>query len=198
MAFFGVVGMGYDAMIAAYAQRVVRTGVEGYSTLLAFSGVGATAGALVIATLSGVRRKERLTIAGLVLFSGFLALAAIWPIIAAPSWTSAVRLSAASFCLFGAGFGAVLFYSSSMMVIQLAVPDRLRGRIMGIWMIGFSGSVPLGALWTGRAAQSWGVAPVMGVSAALCMTAALIVWASGILTPPEMHPPPNSRDPGGD
>jgi MFS family permease len=198
VAFFGVVGMGYDAMIAAYARRVVQTGVEGYSTLLAFSGIGATAGALVIATLSGVRRKERLTIAGLVLFSGFLAFAAIWPLVAGPSWTSAVRLSAASFCLFGAGFGAVLFYSSSMMVIQLAVPDRLRGRIMGIWMIGFSGSVPLGALWTGRAAQSWGVAPVMGVSAALCMTAALLVWASGILTPPEVQPAPNSRDPGGD
>ena len=77
MAFFGVVGMGYDAMIAAYLwNQLSETGVEGYSTLLAFSGVGATAGALVIATLSGVRRKERLTIAGLVLFSGFLALAA--------------------------------------------------------------------------------------------------------------------------
>ena len=44
-----------------------------------------------------------------------------------------------------------------MTVIQFAVPDHLRGRIMGIWMIVYSGSVPLGALWTGRAAQSWGV-----------------------------------------
>ena len=49
VAFFGVVGMGYDAMVAAYAQRVVLTGVKGYSILLAMSGVGATAGALVIA-----------------------------------------------------------------------------------------------------------------------------------------------------
>ncbi len=78
-----------------------------------------------------------------------------------------------------------------MMVIQLAVPDRLRGRVMGIWMIVFSGSVPLGALWTGRAAQSWGVAPVMGLSAALCVAAALFVWASGVLTPPEVQPRPD-------
>ncbi len=107
--------------------------------LLACSGIGATTGALVIATLSGVRRKERLTLAGMVLFSFFLAAAAVLPLIAGPSWTSGARLCAASFCLLGAGFGAVLFYSSSMMVIQLAVPDRLRGRVMGIWMIGFLG-----------------------------------------------------------
>ena len=37
--------------------------------------------------------------------------------------------------------------------------------MMGIWMIVFSGSVPLGALWTGRAAQPWGVTLVMGLSA---------------------------------
>jgi len=198
VAFFGVVGMGYDAMIAAYAQRVVETGVEGYSMLLACSGVGATAGALVIATLSGVRRKERLTIAGMLLFSCFLAAAAVLPLVAGPSWTSAARLSLASLCLLGAGFGAVLFYSSSMMVIQLAVPDRLRGRVMGIWMIVFSGSVPLGALWTGRAAQSWGVAPVMGLSASVCVTAALLVWVSGVLAPPPIHPITNITDPRGD
>ena len=86
---------------------------------------------------------------------------------------------AASICLLGAGFGAVLFYSSSMTLIQLAAPDHLRGRIMGIWMIVYSGSVPLGALWTGRVAQSWGVSFVMGFSAVLCVAVGLMVWASG-------------------
>lgn len=195
VAFFGVVVMGYDAMIPAYAQRVVDTGVEGYSMLLACGGVGATVGALVIATLSGVRRKERLTIAGMLLFSFFLAAAAVLPIVAGPGWTSAARLAVASVCLLGAGIGAILFYSSSMMVIQLAVPDHLRGRVMGIWMIVFSGSVPLGALWTGRAAQSWGVAPVMGLSATLCAAAALFVWASGVLATPDAQAVPIDSEP---
>ena len=43
--FFGVVGMGYEAMVPAYTRRIVRAGVEGYSILLACSGVGATLGA---------------------------------------------------------------------------------------------------------------------------------------------------------
>ena len=56
--FFGVVAMGYEAMIPAYAARVVHTGVRGYSVLLACGGVGATAGALVVASLGGLRKKK--------------------------------------------------------------------------------------------------------------------------------------------
>ena len=47
VAFFGFVGMGYEAMVPAYARTVVGTGVYGYSVLLACSGIGATAGAFV-------------------------------------------------------------------------------------------------------------------------------------------------------
>ena len=57
MAFFGFVGMGYEAMVPAYAQTVVETGVYGYSVLLACSGIGATAGAFVVASLGGLRAQ---------------------------------------------------------------------------------------------------------------------------------------------
>jgi MFS family permease len=183
VAFFGFVGMGYEAMVPAYARRVVDTGVYGYSALLATSGIGATVGAFVVASLGGLVRKERLTISGMVIFGACLAGAALSPAYFPPTSAGSSRLIAASVCLLGAGFGAVLFYSSSMTVIQLAAPDHLRGRIMGIWMIVYSGSVPLGALWTGRVAQSWGVSFVMGFSAALCVVVGLIVWTSGVLSP---------------
>jgi MFS family permease len=183
VAFFGFVGMGYEAMVPAYARTVVHTGVYGYSVILACGGIGATVGAFVVASLGGLRRKERLTIAGMVLFGGCLAASALVPSLVSTSPASSARLVAASTCLLGAGFGAVLFYSSSMTLIQLAAPDHLRGRIMGIWMIVYSGSVPFGALWTGRVAQSWGVSFVMGLSAALCVAVGLLVWASGVLAP---------------
>jgi MFS family permease len=183
---FGIVGMGYEAMVPAYTRRVVQTGVGGYSVLLACAGIGATVGALIVASLGGLHRKERLTIAGMTIFGTSMALAALLPGYMPDGSRSWTRVAAASICLFCAGFGAVLFYSSSMTLIQLAAPDKLRGRIMGIWMIVYSGSVPLGALWTGRAAQEWGVAPVMGLSALTCVVIALAVGASGILAPP--HP----------
>ncbi len=46
VALFGIVGMGYEAMVPAYARRVVGTGVYGYSVLLACGGIGATVGRL--------------------------------------------------------------------------------------------------------------------------------------------------------
>ncbi len=194
--FFGIVGMGYEAMVPAYARRVVHTEVGGYSVLLAASGIGATVGAFVVASLGGLHRKERLTIAGLVIFGASIAFGAILPGQVAPGSAGGGPLTAASLCLLSAGFGAVLFYSSSMTLIQLAAPDELRGRIMGIWMIVYSGSVPLGALWTGRAAQWWGVAPVLAISALVCIAVGLIVWASGVLAAPRVVPAVQLTEPG--
>jgi len=196
VAFFGVVAMGYEAMVPAYARRVVRTEVGGYSALLACGGIGATVGAFVVASLASMRHKERLTILGMVLFGGSLASAALLPVwlpSTAPAWA---RVSAGAICLMGTGVGAVFVYSSSMMLIQLAVPDHLRGRVMGIWMIVYSGSVPLGALWTGRVAQSWGVAFAMGLSAILCVLAALFVMATGVLASPQVVTRPAVSDAG--
>jgi len=196
VAFFGVVAMGYEAMVPAYARRVVQTGVGGYSALLACGGIGATVGAFVVASLASMRHKERLTILGMVFFGGSLACAALlpyWLPSTAPAWA---RVSAGAVCLLGTGVGAVFVYSSSMMLIQLAVPDHLRGRVMGIWMIVYSGSVPLGALWTGRVAQSWGVAFAMGLSAMLCVLAALFVMVTGVLASPQVVTRPAVSDAG--
>jgi MFS family permease len=181
--FFGVVGMGYDAMIPAYTQRVVKAGVSGYSVLLSCSGIGATLGAMFVASLGKQRRKDRWVVIGMLIFAGFLAGAALIPAWAGASSAGHLRLVAAAACLLGAGFGAVVFYASAMTIIQLDSPDHLRGRIMGIWMIVFSGSVPIGALWTGRAAVWWGVDVVMAVSAALCVLAGLLAMSTGVLGP---------------
>jgi MFS family permease len=191
--FFGVTGMGYEAMVPAYTRRVVQTGVEGYSLLLACGGIGATLGALTVASLGVMRRKDRWVIAGMIIFAVFLAAAALLPQWVQPGWGARARLATAATCIVGAGFGAVVFYASAMTLIQLASPDHLRGRVMGIWMIVFSGSVPLGALWTGWAAESWGVGPVMGLSALGCLVTGLLVSASGVLAPGYLRPE-TSRD----
>jgi len=181
-AVFGLAGMGYDAMIPAYASRVVGSGVEGYSQLLAAGAIGATLGALTAARFGGMRRKDLFTVIGIALFAAFLAAAALLPLWTAGA-TPRLRLLGASACLLGAGFGAVLLYASSQMIIQLAVPDVLRGRVMGVWMIMFSSSVPLGALWTGRAAQAAGVTTVLLCSSVICALLALFLAATGVLNP---------------
>ncbi|SIO63022.1 Predicted arabinose efflux permease, MFS family [Singulisphaera sp. GP187] len=178
MTFFGVVGMGYDSMIPAYATRVVGTDVRGYSVLLACSGVGATVGAFWMASFSSAESKEWLVLAGLLIFAVALAASAWFPPLAGLVAFPAVRLATASVCLFGVGFGAVLFYASTQTMIQNALPDHLRGRVMAIWIIAYSGSVPLGSLWTGYVASHFGVTYAMTVSSSVCA----VVGVGGVVT----------------
>lgn len=188
MAAFGILGMGYDAMIPAFARKVVGTDVNGYSLLLACSGVGATLGALAVASLGGLRRKERLVTGGMLLFGAALFVAAWLPGVLLEVAGRPVALAAASACLLLVGFGAVMFYSATQTMIQTAVPDHLRGRIMGVWMIVYSASVPLGAMWTGAVAQVRGVPPIMELSAGLCGVVALTAHLGGWLAEPPAPP----------
>ena len=71
--FFGVVGMGYDAMTPAYTRRIAKAGVTGYSVLLSCGGIGATLGAVFVASLGKQRRKDQWAIMGMLIFAGFLA-----------------------------------------------------------------------------------------------------------------------------
>jgi MFS family permease len=157
--------------------------VTGYSILLSSAGIGATLGAIFVASLGRQRPKDHWLLVGMFIFAGFLGAAAVIPHWADAAGLSQFRLLSAAICLLGAGFGAVVFYASAMTIIQLESPDHLRGRIMGIWMIVYSGSVPIGALWTGRAAVWVGVDVVLIVSAITCMIAGVLAWATGVLRP---------------
>ena len=189
MAFFGIIGMGYSALVPAYARTVVLVGTSGFSVLLASSGLGATAGALALASVGGLRRRDRLVIAGMALFGASLAMAgAVPPALIARGWKDA-GMAVASIAMFGAGLGAIVFYAATQTLIQTHVPDDLRGRVMGVWMIAFSGSVPVGSLWAGWLAQMYGVAIVMVVSAGLCVLVAGILLATGALRRPSLRIP---------
>lgn len=190
MGFFGFMGMGYESMMPVYASRVLGAEVGGYGLILACGGAGATVGALMVARLGNNHRKDRTAVLGLLIFATFLLAAAVHPGWVQSRWPAFARLAAGGVCLLGAGFGAAVFYSSIQTLIQLLIPPHLRGRIMGVWMVVFSGSVPLGALWTGRAASLWGVTPVMSFSAVICIATGLFLLATDAMAE---RPKPNPR-----
>ncbi len=177
MAFFGAVGMGYAAMVPAYARVVVGTGQLGYGLLMASTGLGATLGALVVASLGSLTQKDRLVSLGMFVFGVSLAAAGWIP----PAVPQSAAMPAASFCLLGTGFGAIMFFAATQTLIQTAVPDAIRGRIMALWIITYSASVPLGSLWAGLLSSAVGVPRVLEVSAAVCVATAVGVAASGML-----------------
>jgi predicted MFS family arabinose efflux permease len=70
-----------------------------------------------------------------------------------------------------------LYLISSMTVLQMRVPDALRGRVMGIHGITFS-LIPLGALFGGSVASAFTPPIAVAVGASIVMLAVLSVAAT--------------------
>ena len=136
---------GYLALLPAFAQDVLRVGSVGYGFMSTAVGVGALAGALVMATLGDYPGKGRMLTAGNLLF---------------PAMVIAVALSRSFHltlgCLVLAGLGFMTQNATANTLVQTTVPDGLRGRAMSVYMMVFLGFFPIGALIAGTVAERWG------------------------------------------
>src|SRR5262249_27377790 len=81
-----------------------------------------------------------------------------------------VALAAA--VLFLVGVMQIVFQNTCNTIVQVTVPDELRGRVMGVYMMVFAGATPVGASLIGAIAEGAGVP-------AACLTgAASPSWGS--------------------
>ena len=55
--------------------------------------------------------------------------------------------------LFFAGAALIVVFSMTASLVQLIVPDHLRGRVVSIYMVAFRGGMPLGSLASGYIAS---------------------------------------------
>jgi MFS family permease len=65
--------------------------------------------------------------------------------------------------MFFAGVGAISMAATCNTVIQLAVPDQLRGRVMSVYTTVFAGSTPIGGPLMGWVAATFGPALSIGL-----------------------------------
>ena len=87
----------------------------------------------------------------------------------------------------------IVFMTSCNTTVQVAVPDELRGRVMGLYALVFAGMTPIGALIMGTVAEHWGVsrACAVGGGAGLLLILALTVgWRRR--HPAPAGPPPST------
>ncbi|MDQ3071551.1 MAG: MFS transporter [Acidobacteriota bacterium] len=120
------------------------------SGLMAAQGLGAIGGALIVAGLGTFRRMGRTLLWVQIGFGGLIALFAI---------TRSLPVSYFLLFIGGAAFMTVFSLSSSL--VQLTVPDHLRGRVMSIFMLALRGGGPLGAFASGAAASYSSVSSVL-------------------------------------
>jgi predicted MFS family arabinose efflux permease len=81
--------------------------------------------------------------------------------------------------LFLCGAALIMVFSMTASLVQLIVPDHLRGRVVSIYMVAFRGGAPLGSLWGGYAATLSSAPYVLAVNGALVSVVAVYFLIRG-------------------
>jgi len=138
-----------------YAKHVLQVGAGGLGVVMAVSGAGAFLGAMFLVALP---RRFRI---------GWImtALVVIALCLSALAWSRHLAVSVAAAALLSFGISSTLGVASTM--VQERVPDALRGRVMSLYSLAFTGVAPFAALAIAR------LADVIGMRRELLLAAVL-------------------------
>jgi len=163
IAVFSLIGLPYISFLPVFVVEVLKAGPEGLGFLVGATGAGSLSAALMLAFRGGVREEIRFLFVTSISFSLSLFVFSL-------SKTFPLSMVA----LFFAGWGMVSFLATSNSLIQLSVPDRLRGRVMSVYTIVFLGFTPIGNSLIGTLADAIGTVDAVGISAIICTIASII------------------------
>ena len=154
-------GMNFSVLVPVYAKDTLGGNATTYGFLMAATGVGSLTCALMIA--GGMRPTLRLLVGGAaVLGTSLITLALIKnELVALP-------------VMLLLGWSVIAIAATTNTLIQMTVPDRLRGRVMSIYTTVFAGSSPIGGLIAGAIAAAAGVAAALAVGGAVSIGAAAL------------------------
>lgn len=85
---------------------------------------------------------------------------------------------AAALLLFATGVCFTLWTANSQSILQLSAPDRLRGRVLSIYLFVFAGFAPLGGLLSGWLADVGGTRLAFSVAGAAGLAVSSLAAAS--------------------
>lgn len=155
MATVAVFGLPYQTLTAVFARDVLGAGSRGMGFMGGAVGVGALVSTLILA------RRQRPT---WTLFLGvMLAMAGG---LYCYGLSTAYHLSLA--ILVGVGACSVAFTITCNTTLQLASPDDMRGRVMGLYAMSFVGLGPVGSFLSGALASWQGAPRAVCINAAIC------------------------------
>jgi len=155
----------YQSLAPYFARDVFHGGSETLGYLMGAGGFGAVSGMMYLAMKPSIR--------GLLRLIPFTAAAAGVALIVF-SFSSTLWLALPM--LYLAGMGAMLSAASTNTVLQTIVEDRLRARVVSIYMMSFLGVTPLGALFAGMLAERIGPPTTLAIGGSLTLIAAFSYW----------------------
>jgi MFS family permease len=162
MIFFNsVFGMSYLILMPVFARSVLDAGSQGFGLLQSAGGAGALIGVLLVAWFSHARGKGRQAICGAAAFGLLLIGFAL-----SRSFLFSLALAVAL------GVTSQFYMTLISAILQLRLPDALRGRVMGIYGLVWE-LMPVGGLIAGGIAEIAGAPIAVGFGG--FMVAALAV-----------------------
>jgi MFS family permease len=169
-ALIGFFGMPLVQQIPALARDVLKTVLDTEpiiatrtSNLYAAQGVGAVIAAFLAATWSSTN-KHRMLLIGQVSF--------IFPIIAL-GLTSTINIALVLLAFIGWGTVTQLVMMNTL--VQIEVPDLLRGRVFSVYFWALQGVAPFGSVVIGSIAQVWNVPLAAVVAGTICLFGIVII-----------------------
>jgi MFS family permease len=168
MALMSLMGMPYVVLTPIFADRVLHGNAMTLGFLMAASGVGALAGALLLAMRESVRGLGRIIAGG----AGIFGVGLIVFGISRSLWISLPVLIIA-------GLAMMMQNAASNTIVQTLVDDDKRGRVMGFFAMAFMGTMPFGSLVAGALARHIGAPATVILGGSVCMLGAL--WFARML-----------------
>ena len=160
----GFFGLPLLQQIPAFARDVLKTAMDTEaivaartSNLFTAQGAGALVAAFTMAYLTSVN-KNRVLLYGQIAFT--------FPVILL-GFSTSIPLSL--FLLVFIGWGTVSQLISNNIIIQMRVPNELRGRVFSIYFWALQGVAPFGSIAIGWVAQTWSVQAATITGGLICL-----------------------------
>jgi MFS family permease len=151
MIFFNsVFGMSYLILMPVFARNVLAVGSQGFGFLQSTGGAGALIGIILAAWNSHARSKGLHALGGASLFGILLISFAL-----SGSYTLSLILAAAL------GATSQFYMTTISTILQMNLPDQLRGRVMSIYGLTWE-LMPVGGIIAGAIAEFAGAPVAVG------------------------------------
>jgi MFS family permease len=170
MAVFSSICFNFNILLPLLAKQTLAAGPRTFGIISACFGAGALAGALSAAAMANARWR--------VMFAGAAGFG-VTELVIAPMHSVAIT----GVLLFACGVFFTSYTATSNTVLQLASPDYIRGRVLGLYYYAWNGLAPLGALAVGWMSDRGGteLAFDVGGGVALAITAVGMAAVTGWL-----------------
>ena len=153
--------------LPVFAKDIFHGGPSTFTTLLVFSGLGAIAGALLMAAMGNVRKKGRVALLMLMAMGGGMA-----------GFALSKNLALSCILLFLSGVALMSAFTMISSLVQLITSHEMRGRVMSVYNVAFRGGMPFGNLATGWLIPMFSAPVVIAVNGILLVLLGLYLFAA--------------------